>query len=113
LSLGISASQTFARPLHRESKLMQQPGHVVIVVADTEVAPDPLANHRPSPNSTGKPDGLRTCLDDADQLVALILRQSRRGAWRHARSEPVATRNVVPLQPPIDRATCHPKLVTQ
>jgi hypothetical protein len=73
LQLGVSLRESFSRALNGEAKLTKQLRHVVRVIVDAKSSADPVADHRPSPHTGGEADALRPSLDDADQLVSLVL----------------------------------------
>jgi len=51
LAREVGSREPFPRTLHREPELVQQPRHVMIVVADAEPLLDQVADHRPGPDA--------------------------------------------------------------
>jgi len=101
----IGARQALARSLHREAELVQQPRDVVVVVADAEALLDQVADHRPGPHAALIAGSQRSGLDHRRQCGALQLGQPRRRARRHAREQAINAERLVPLEPPIHRAS--------
>jgi hypothetical protein len=110
LCQSIGTRQAFARTLHGEAELVQQPRDVVVVVAHAEPLLDQVADHRPGPHATLVPSGQRACFDDGCQLGTLRFGQPWLRAGRDPRDQAIDAERLVPLKPSIHRAARHPNL---
>ena len=85
--------------------MMQQPRHVMIVIANAELLLDEVADHRAGPNTRLIARGNGTEFNDRGQRPKLFVRQFVRGAFGDARAKPLDVIRVVPLDPSIHRTT--------
>jgi len=76
---------------------------MVAVVFDAEPRSDQVTDHGARPHTARESGRLRPRLDHRHQLGLLRVVEPRGGTWNWARSQSIHARNVVPLEPPIDR----------
>ncbi len=74
----------------------------MIVVADAELPPDEVANHRPGPKAGRESGGLRSGLDEDTQLLALLVAQPGPRSRSFSRPQALGAHRLVPLKPAID-----------
>jgi hypothetical protein len=110
LRLLVGTRQPLARPLHRESELMQQPRDVVVVVANAEPPADQIADPRARPDPARIARRLGTLLDQPSELLVLLRGEPRGRARRLAGPQRFGPVGVVPPKPLVyrRRATSNP-----
>lgn len=78
---------------------MKDPRNVLWVVLHAEVLLDPLADQRTGPDTRRKSRSLRSCFNDPNQLLALLLRKSARSTRQGSRAQTLSALSVVPCDP--------------
>jgi hypothetical protein len=77
----VGSAQPLAGPLHAEAELVQQLGHVLPIVRDTEALLDQRADHTRRPDATVEPRSFRTVLDQPSELLHLLVGEPAPLAW--------------------------------